>query len=1728
MHRLQGIPAGSILGLNFTGLHDSAIAVVSPEAEILFACSLERISRKKKDGRWPSLLLDQVPWDKIHSIALSTLDNSAAESLAQLYAKDGWSLPATGADPAILKNPEEWQELIGSLPKPVLRFEHHQSHAASAWYLSDFDRALTITCDAGAYQSPWFAAAYNGSGQDMDLLGGMQGEAYRSPAKLYSVVTAIIGLRPNNHEGKVTGLAARASVTEAQIAEFEKIIWPAVYETGSLMRWDVRLVDNEPGFMIENHWKLQRYRQQLSAFSNAELAACVQTVTERLALAIVQRARSLSPEPHNKVCLAGGLFANVCINRRIVQAFDQGFIAPPMTDDGTALGAALLAHRKLYPDSPTMQQRASMFLGPQISEADSRQMVQEEKLQYSAPSQPAQELARLLAADKVVAIARGAMEFGPRALGHRSILYRPADPTVNDWLNKKLSRTEYMPFAPMTLREDVDACYTDPKTTSPFMTMTVECKAEMREQCPAVVHVDGTARPQIIDREDNPFMHAVLTELKTQTGCGTVLNTSFNMHEEPIVCSSHDAILGFAQSQLDALFLGDMLILRAGNESILQRMVEDEQPGVMLPDTDTALTKWLSDTQEQLVQLQKLRREWFDPELIRLEKHAQAGDTEKLELLETITQLEQALQKERLELTERVERAERLARLERLEGRKQVKQLERSAAEKEQETEESHAQLTDLNAKVADLDNQMGSKEENVRQLITELSGIKSSLTWKANRVFDSLRRGQVREFSNHLKGFVRTRSMNLARRFRRAKPEAALNGTLQQLEPVKPQPQVQDRQALRTSLAKLLPSDLPRISAIVPCYNYGRVVMEAVRSLQAQTYANLEILVVNDGSTDQETLQALAELADSGIKVIHQDNAGLVGARQTGAKEATGEWLIFLDNDDLLEPEAIGLLALKLLQNPNAAYAYPDQHFFGDENLVWETQAFNAYDLLWSNHPTVCSLIRKASFEQTSGYNKDMVHGWEDWEFWIALADAKQFGSRLPVPVFKHRRHGHTMTHEAKAKGDILRNTLLDAHPKLYSPQKINQIKAQWRPGISVIVPFYNAHEFFDETLQSLKRQTFADFEIIIVNDASDEPKSQALLEQLRQRDDLRVIDRSTRGDLSAARNTGVRSARSENVFFLDPDDLLHPTALEKLLWLLLLSPEIGFVYTGVVHFGEQSGVCIDPYDVERLKHENFLTSAALVRKSVYLGVGGMEENIKLLFEDYDFWLRLAALGIHGKLLPEALFYYRRHHAGRSAWVRKQMTDGQMVQFLRKRNPVLYGEGTVHPEHYKSMRTQEPMCTQEVNAANQLEGDFAASYRQELNLPYDSYRRPNVPTPFMQQHWTGDKTRILYFIPHMTVGGAERIDLDILDGMDHKQFHIVLVVEMAEGQEWKDKFEKRPQELFILPHLSKDRSQQVAFLEYLLMSRNIDIVFNRNTYAGYEAIQEWHQKYSQVRFVDLLHLHNFGEDWITQSTPRDSYLHRRFLTSYDLKDYIGRECGLIHDRFQVVHCGVDTKTWNPQAVQSGKLRQELGIPAEVPIIGFVGRLHEQKNPLIWLQAAQCIAEKHADCVFVMIGDGPLEKKVTAAWRKSVHKNRIHLLGYRDDIQALMIDLDILLLTSGYEGLPQVVFEAMSLGVPVVSSDAGGTRECVTKGLGIIVPLNSEPAGYATAVLDLLADTAGRLARRKACAEQVQQRFSLELMHQRYLQIFAEMKTELRQDARLREYQLRLLQSPIL
>jgi len=241
---------------------------------------------------------------------------------------------------------------------------------------------------------------------------------------------------------------------------------------------------------------------------------------------------------------------------------DNIYVHPNMGDGGLATGAAYEVYSRLQ-NGLTPKLQPHVYLGTEINRENALAALEKSGLAYSEPENLSYRVAELLAAGKVVARAAGKMEYGPRALGNRTVMAACHDKSINQWLNEKFARTEFMPFAPVIIEEQAHAYFPDWRehhVAARFMTLTYDASSVAQRNIPAAVHVDNTARPQVIRRVDNPAYYDIINDYYRLTGVASVINTSFNMHEEPIVRTAEEAIQAFQAAQLDALVLDGFLI----------------------------------------------------------------------------------------------------------------------------------------------------------------------------------------------------------------------------------------------------------------------------------------------------------------------------------------------------------------------------------------------------------------------------------------------------------------------------------------------------------------------------------------------------------------------------------------------------------------------------------------------------------------------------------------------------------------------------------------------------------------------------------------------------------------------------------------------------------------------------------------------------------------------------------------------------------------------------------------------------------------------------------------------------------------------------------------------------------------------------------------------------------------------------------------------------------------
>jgi len=427
---------------------------------------------------------------------------------------------------------------------PVKYYEHHLCHAASAYYTGGKKDALILTADAaGDALSATVSVGHNGKISRLKEV-----DSFNSIAKYYSYVTVICGFKEGRHEGKITGLSAHGE--PIYLENFRKMI---EFRDG--------------GFVNKCYLRHDAAKQHILSFDKdfkkEDMAASIQRFIEEEMKKFTQY--WIEKTGVNDLAVAGGLFANVRLNQELLENTNTQsiFIHPHMGDGGLAMGAALQAYateKKLLPFKLTDVYFGNEPGGIEKISEDAKLL---RKYRLIETNSIETEVAEILKNERVVGLCQGRMEYGPRALGNRTILANPNRREINNILNRRLKRTEFMPFAPV-FESEIAAKhlknYFKGKYPAKFMTITFYTKE--LESAPAIVHIDNTARPQVLERKINKLYFDIVKVFRELTKIPCLINTSFNVHEEPIVCTAHDAFKSFDQGCVDALVLNGELYVK--------------------------------------------------------------------------------------------------------------------------------------------------------------------------------------------------------------------------------------------------------------------------------------------------------------------------------------------------------------------------------------------------------------------------------------------------------------------------------------------------------------------------------------------------------------------------------------------------------------------------------------------------------------------------------------------------------------------------------------------------------------------------------------------------------------------------------------------------------------------------------------------------------------------------------------------------------------------------------------------------------------------------------------------------------------------------------------------------------------------------------------------------------------------------------------------------------------
>lgn len=560
-----------VLGV-FDGTHDAGAAILH-NAKVIAASNEERYSRQKGAGGWPQqaieYCLSHMPSDQVPAVAFAGSVNPNPILRLWRTKQKGWRLDEGKFYPtshSISGQFSEWVQSRSPFPYletnnritqgylPLIRrhlmlefqhnhgikisrpevFDHHLCHASAGHFTSGQKKSLVVVADGvgdGLTTSIW-----RGDGSQMTAMAKQKFP--NSYGLFFATLTAFLGYKPFRHEGKLTGMAALGDPNKIPL----KI--PVI---GQLMSQE---------FQVNIGTEMRQWLSPLKNYSPEDISAWLQDGVIRHFHALLKWwIKQLSAE---HVVLVGGVFANVELNRRLLDTGAQNYyVFPHMGDGGLAVGAAMLQHYKNREWKAS--EFTSLYLGDDIDNSHALDSINRHNFRIMTRDTPEKYLAEALAKGKIVARCVGRMEYGPRALGNRSILAEATGLDITNELNRRLERSDCMPFAPMMLEDDIEEWVEAPKGTNnctPWMTINLKAKPCLIKKCPAIVHKDGTLRPQLISQTKNPALHMLVKHYRRLTGVPALINTSLNIHEEPIVRSAEEAIVAAKRAKISVLQVG--------------------------------------------------------------------------------------------------------------------------------------------------------------------------------------------------------------------------------------------------------------------------------------------------------------------------------------------------------------------------------------------------------------------------------------------------------------------------------------------------------------------------------------------------------------------------------------------------------------------------------------------------------------------------------------------------------------------------------------------------------------------------------------------------------------------------------------------------------------------------------------------------------------------------------------------------------------------------------------------------------------------------------------------------------------------------------------------------------------------------------------------------------------------------------------------------------------------
>ncbi len=587
---------------------------------------------------------------------------------------------------------------------------------------------------------------------------------------------------------------------------------------------------------------------------------------------------------------------------------------------------------------------------------------------------------------------------------------------------------------------------------------------------------------------------------------------------------------------------------------------------------------------------------------------------------------------------------------------------------------------------------------------------------------------------------------------------------------------------------------------------------------------------------------------------------------------------------------------------------------------------------------------------------------------------------------------------------------------------RKINRDYKELDPVISVVIPFYNDKEYIEQSVNSVLNQTFPYFEILIIDDGSKDEESLIKLDEIAKTDKrIKVFHKENEG-LSATRDYGASKSidTAKYLMFLDSDDLLEVTFLETAYWTLETNKDAGWAYSDSIGFDANNYTWNKWFDSEKMKKENDLVSAAMVRKIDFNAVGGYGLREKAVNEDWNFWLKLISIG----KFPVHMSYYGQ-------WYRRKTT------------------GELKKSKENSKRALEIIN----ETASKIKNNVEAIQYPKQDYNYDLLQE-DLSYIIQPEQNKNEKINILMIVPWLITGGADRFNLNLVKGLNKEKYKITIITTEPNKNTLRQEFEKYG----IVYDLTSFLNQKywLAFINYIIKKENINLIFNTNSKFGYSIMPYLKAIYPKIPIIDYIHMeewYNRNGGYSRYSSMLESVIDKTLTCNENSKEILKEYFGRKEKALQTVYIGVDEEEFNPERFDKEEILKKYNIQKNSKyIFSYICRISEQKRPILLLKIIKKLKEKRNDFIVLVVGDGNLLGKMKNIANKLDLNENIMFLGNVEDTEEIYKISDLTINCSIKEGLALTSYESLSMGVPVISSDVGGQKELINEDVGIIVP----------------------------------------------------------------------------